>query len=111
MPSEWSMFEAAIHVEIPPELHNEASLLTYLGLSPAELKKVWYRRERMYTDFDVAKKSGKFRQINAPDRRLKYLQRQIAVKLNSLYQRRNPVHGYVADRSVKTNALSHLKQR
>lgn len=111
MPSDWSMFDAVVHVEIPPELHNETSLLTYLGLSSAELKKIWYRRERMYTDFDVAKKSGKPRQINAPDRRLKHLQRQIAAKLNLLYRRRNPVHGYVTDRSVKTNASSHLKQK
>lgn len=109
--TEWSMFGAAVHVEIPSELQDEASLLKYLGLSPAELKKIWYHRERMYADFDVSKKNGKLRQINAPNRRLKYIQRLIATKLDLLYRHRKPAHGYMKDRSVKTNASSHLKQR
>lgn len=111
MPGVWSMFGTPVHVPIPAELADEASLLAYLGVSQAELKKIWYHRERMYTNFNVAKKSGKPRPINAPDRRLKFLQRQIAVKLDALYPRRNPVHGYVKGRSVKSNATAHLKQR
>ena len=62
-----------IHVPIPPELSSKTALLSYLGVSQAELKKIWYHREKMYHCFDVAKKSGKPRLINAPDRRLKFL--------------------------------------
>ena len=67
----------------------------------------WYAG-RMYHKFDIKKKSGKARVINAPDRRLKMLQRKIADLLTPLYRRRNPVHGFVIGRSVKTNAQSHL---
>lgn len=102
---------APIHVPIPLELASKTSLLAYLGVSPAELKKIWYHREKMYQSFDVTKKSGTARLINAPDRRLKFLQRQIAELLDKLYPVRKPVHGYVIGKSVKSNATSHLKQR
>lgn len=111
MPLGWPSFGTVVHVPIPPELSSKDALLVYLGVSPAELKKIWYHHEKMYQNFDVAKKSGKPRPINAPDRRLKYLQRRIAEQLDKLYPVRKPVHGYVAGRSVKSNATSHLKQR
>jgi RNA-directed DNA polymerase len=102
---------AQIRVQIPAELASKTALLAYLGVSRAELKKIWYHRDKMYQNFDVAKKSGKPRPINAPDQRLKFLQRQIADLLVKLYPVRKPVHGYVIGRSVKSNASSHLKQR
>ena len=113
MPSGWLGFgtRASARVSIPSELASKAALLAHLGISPAELKKIWYHREKMYQSFDIAKKSGKARLINAPDRRLKFLQRQIAHLLDTLYPVRKPVHGYVSGKSVKTNATSHLKQR
>jgi RNA-directed DNA polymerase len=49
--------------------------------------------------------------ISAPDKRLKFLQRKLADKLTELYRPRNPVHGFVVKRSVKTNALVHLHRR
>jgi RNA-directed DNA polymerase len=100
-----------VHIPIPPELANEAALLTYLGMSAKELEKIWWFRERMYHQFEIAKGKGKTRVINAPDKRLKYLQRQIAPLLDKLYRVRNPVHGFVADKSVKTNAQAHLRKR
>lgn len=52
--------------------------------------------------------------ISAPDERLKFLQRKVAGKLAELYRPRNPVHGFIAKRSIKrsikTNALSHLQR-
>ena len=113
MPIGWPSFSvpAPIHVPIPPEFASKAALLSHLGVSASELKKIWYHREKMYQSFDVTKKSGKPRLINAPDRRLKFLQRQIAEQLDKMYPVRKPVHGYVTGRSVKSNATSHLKQR
>lgn len=109
----WPSFgiSPSVHVPIPPELASKAALLSHLGVSPAELKKIWYHREKMYQSFDIAKKSGKPRSINAPDQRLKFLQRQIAELLDKLYPVRKPVHGYVSGKSVKSNATAHLKQR
>jgi RNA-directed DNA polymerase len=98
----------AYNVPVPPELASEASLLTYLNLSAKELKKIWWFHGRMYHQFEIAKGKQKTRKISAPDKRLKYLQRQIAPLLDQLYRVRNPVHGFVTGKSVKTNALSHL---
>jgi RNA-directed DNA polymerase len=106
-----ALFGHSIRVIIPTELTDEASLLAYLGLGAAELRKIWYYRGRMYQHFSIAKGPNKVRMISAPDDRLKYLQRKIADKLSELYHPRNPVHGFVADRSVKTNALAHLHRR
>lgn len=101
----------AIGMSISVELTSEASLLTYLGVSSKELKKIWWFRERMYCEFDIYKKDNKKRIIYSPNERLKYLQRKIALLLSQIYRVRHPVHGFVANKSVKTNALSHIRKR
>lgn len=111
MPSRGPGVGGRAHASVPEELSSEASLLSFLGMSPAELKKIWYFRNKMYENFTIPSKSGKPRAINAPNQRLLFIQSQIALQLNKLYYRRNPVHGYVAGRSVKTNASAHLKQK
>jgi RNA-directed DNA polymerase len=103
-----ALFGNPIRVTIPAELADETALLAYLGLGAAELRKIWYYRRRMYRHFSIAKGPKKVRMISAPDERLKFLQRKLADKLSGLYRPRNPVHGFVADRSVKTNAIAHL---
>lgn len=104
------LFGAPVRVSIPPELATEATLLAYLGVSTKELRKIWWYRGRMYHQFEIAKGKDKSRIISAPDERLKYLQRQIATLLDQIYPVRNPVHGFVVGKSVKTNALSHLRK-
>ena len=111
MPFWGAFFGKPIRITIPAELTNEAALLAYLGLAPPELRKIWYYRGRMYQHFSIAKSSNKVRMINAPDERLKFLQRKLAHKLTELYRPRKPVHGFVAKRSIKTNAVAHLHRR
>lgn len=111
MPYLGAIFGRPIRISIPAELADEAALLTYLGLGAAELKKIWYYRGRMYRHFSIAKGPHKVRVISAPDERLKFLQRNLADKLAELYRPRNPVHGFVAGRSIKSNALAHLHRR
>jgi S1-C subfamily serine protease len=65
----------------------------------------------MYQQFEIVKGKGGTRTISAPDKRLKFLQRKIASLFNVIYRRRNPVHGFVNDRSIKTNALSHINSK
>lgn len=105
------LFGKPIPIAIPPQLADEATLLSYLQMSPAELKKIWWYRHRMYIQFNIAKGSGKVRTITAPDRRLKILQQKLAPLLDQLYRVRNPVHGFVPQRSVKTNAEAHGRRR
>lgn len=101
----------SVHVTVPAEFSNEPALLAYLGVSPSELRKIWYYRNRMYRHFSIAKGPSKQRKISAPDNRLKFIQRKIAEKLTELYKPRKPIHGFVSERSIKTNALSHLNRR
>lgn len=104
-------FGPPIRVALPAELTSEDALLAYLGVTAREMKTIRWRRARMYRTFEISKSNSKSRLIRAPDRRLKYLQRQLLPLLNLIYPVRNPVHGFVADRSIKTNALSHLRRR
>src|SRR6516164_9668763 len=99
-----SFFGVSVRVTVPNELTSEAELLKFLALSAAELKKIWWFRGRMYQKLDVSKGEGKSRVISAPDRRLKMLQTKVATSLGRIYRPRNPVHGFVDGRSVKTNA-------
>ncbi|MCW5713455.1 MAG: trypsin-like peptidase domain-containing protein [Bauldia sp.] len=105
------VFGKRIPIPIPPELTDEPALLAYLKLSPAELKRIWWFRRRMYSQFEIAKGSGKVRLITAPDRRLKIIQQKLRPVLEQLYRVRDPVHGFVLQRSVKTNAESHGGRR
>lgn len=80
-------------------------------MTESELNKIRWFRGRMYHRFSISKNKKKTRIINAPDKRLKYLQRKITILLNKLYRVRNPVHGFVPDKSVKSNAQAHLRKR
>ncbi len=111
MPSATRMFGTPKAIPIPPEFTDEPTLLRHLGLGQKELKKIWWYREGMYHRFAIAKGKGKSRIITAPDKRLKILQAKLAPLLDLIYQRRYPVHGFVKDRSVKTNAEAHGRRR
>lgn len=111
MPYWGALFGQPLRIAIPAELADKAALLAYLRLGAAELKKIRYFRGRMYRHFSISKGANKVRIISAPDARLKFLQRQLADKLAELYRPRNPVHGFVTERSIKTNALAHLHRR
>lgn len=92
---------------IPPEFSDEVTLLAHLGISSNELDTIWKYRDAMYQIFSIAKGNGKKRTISAPDRRLKIIQTKLTPLLGQLYLPRNPVHGFVPTRSVKTNAAAH----
>ena len=111
MPSAFYLFGGTSRTTIPAELSTKNEFLKYLGVSPAELKKIWWFRGRMYSHFNISKRAGKVRVISAPDYRLKMLQQKIARSLSELYSPRKPVHGFVLDRSVRSNADSHLRRR
>ncbi|MGC5795877.1 trypsin-like peptidase domain-containing protein [Sphingomonas sp. NFX23] len=80
-------------------------------MTAAELKKIWWYRGGMYSQFNIAKGSGKTRTITAPNKRLKIIQGKLMPLIDRLYRVRSPVHGFVTDRSVKTNAISHGNRR
>ena len=105
------MLGSSSRVALPDELKATDDLLAYLGVSKAEIKKIWWFRSRMYSHFDISKSNGKKRIISAPDRRLKMIQRKIAESLTGIYRPRTSVHGFAQGRSVKSNAMTHLRRR
>jgi RNA-directed DNA polymerase len=111
VPSAARMFGKHIPIPIPAEFADESTLLSFLGLSSGELKRIWWFRGRMYHQFEIAKGGGKSRLITAPDKRLSILQSKLRPLLDALYRVRSPVHGFVPARSVKTNAEAHGRRR
>lgn len=67
--------------------------------------------ERRYVTFEVPKRSGGSREIRAPGTALKLLQRKLNQVLQAVYEPRDSVHGFVPERSVRTNAGAHTRRR
>jgi RNA-directed DNA polymerase len=95
-----------------PQWRTEADLAAALELSVSRLRHFSIHRQRErtchYVAFAIAKRGGGRRIIHAPKKRLKAVQR----RLDQLLVRRLPVsphaHGFVAGRSVASNARPHV---
>jgi RNA-directed DNA polymerase len=68
-------------------------------------------KSKEYSVFDIRKKSGGVRKIEAPLGSLKIVQRKISQVLYAIHKSRYSSHGYLENRSVKTNALCHTKKK
>lgn len=64
-----------------------------------------------YKKFPIPKRTGGMREILAPVTALKILQRKLAQVLQCVYERKPPVHGFVNERSIVTNAEPHCHRR
>lgn len=81
-----------------------------LEIPPSFLRTILYGlKERLnYTTFEIPKRSGKARVIQAPPKNLKILQEKLNSILSLVYKPKACVHGFTNGRSVKTNACNHL---
>lgn len=68
------------------------------------------RGEEKYKGFEIARRNGSTRQIHAPVKPLKDLQRILATLLLDAYRRPAHVHGFARQTSPKTNASVHVKK-
>jgi RNA-directed DNA polymerase len=94
-------------------LANKEQLARALGVSFR--KHLVYYLHRLptaskYRKFEIKKRSGGLRTISAPHYGLKRVQSRLAAILNESYGQRAGVHGYLKDRSIKTNAEAHVRQ-
>lgn len=64
-----------------------------------------------YRQFTIRKKKGGQREIIAPDNQLLLWQRKLADFLLDKYNPRDCVHGFVRERSIRSNALIHATNR
>ena len=64
-----------------------------------------------YRTFLIPRRNGRNRTIEQPSKTLKYIQRIIHESLINIYGPHPAVHGFVANKSILTNALNHLGHR
>lgn len=95
------------------ELESLQDLANLLEVKPSQLSYYALRvdKEGTYSRFVIPKRRGKPREIDAPLRTLKYLQRLIHESMNRIYSPHPAVHGFVKGRSFITNAECHLSSR
>ncbi|WP_418417337.1 retron Ec67 family RNA-directed DNA polymerase/endonuclease [Blautia sp.] len=93
-------------------------LAAFLGIEYKELTYVLYSRrvENLYQSFEIPKKNGEIRCINAPQEPLKHVQRLLAKRLMAVqeenYLKSNAiVHGFTRKRGIITNGKSHRNKR
>lgn len=64
----------------------------------------------LYQDITLKKRRGGKRQIRIPSNNLKYVQHKLLYVLQLVYSATAPVHGFVAGKSILSNAENHVKQ-
>ena len=95
--------ETITRQDLARELNTTEKKLTYLIYKVPDSKR--------YKSFEIPKRNGEKRQITAPNKYLKALQRKLADKLNEVYPGRAEVHGYSKGRNTYSGAKQHLHKR
>jgi len=95
------------------EVETDRELASVLSTAYKTLKYNLYKvhDEYKYEVFEIKKRNGGIRRICAPISGIKRLQRNLAIILNHLHSPKFCVHGYVKERSIITNAKSHINKR
>lgn len=68
------------------------------------------RPENMYRSFFISKKNGGTRQIFAPSKKLRNIQRKLAYILNLMYKPKICAYGFIKNKTILGNALQHTKK-
>ena len=88
-------------------------LASFWDVAPFQLSYYAFHADKNqeYETFLVPRRNGRNRQIEKPSRTLKFLQRLIHESLSRIYGPHPAVHGFVAKKSIVTNAQGHLGRR
>ena len=94
-------------------VETKRELAELLGSSLKNLAYNLYKLspDKQYEVFKISKRNGGFREICAPISRIKTLQKQLASILLNYQASKFCVHGYVKQKSIKTNAYVHRRKR
>lgn len=102
-------------------IKTKAELADYLEIPLKSLTYILYiaKADSFYTTFEIPKKNGKTRIINAPNGLLKHIQKTLSLKLydyDMLQKRRNQTktnisHGFERGKNIITNAKIHRNKR
>ena len=91
---------------------DKDGLASLLGTTKKKLNYLAYvlNETSKYDVFQIKKRNGELREIQAPKKAMKVIQRRIAVMLKGVYEPKVCAHGYIEGRNIVTNASIHLKQ-
>src|SRR5258708_2835890 len=98
----------------PPDLLTRDQVATLFGLTPKQLTWWFYalRPSKRYQTFTIPRRRGKERrEIQAPIKPIKDVQRTLAEILTATYEPSIHTHGFVPGRSPGSNAERHERQQ
>lgn len=90
------------------DLKSRQDIASLLEVSDKTLVFYLYRIKNNYQHFYISKKSGGKRRISAPSTNIKLLQKKLNYILQLVVPSVPSVHGFVKDKSIVTNASSHI---
>lgn len=94
-----------------PPLFELRHISKILGIDEGLLVSMINRTDQFYREFEIAKKRGGVRNIGVPSPTLLYVQRWILSEILSKMETHDAAHGYIAGRSVVSNANVHRSSR
>ncbi|WP_426943860.1 reverse transcriptase family protein [Pseudomonas oryzihabitans] len=97
----------------PIKIKNNKELADFLEIKVNKLTYYAYHLDdrKKYTTFEIKKRSGGLRKIDAPIKGLKDIHRQVLLKLDPYYKPRSCVFAYIKKRGIVENADLHKGQR
>ena len=110
---EWATIPRSEFVAKFRDLESLPDLAEFLDVAPTQLYHYAYRidKSRAYSTFEIPRRNGGMRRIDAPVRTLKFIQRLLHESLSRLYRPHRATHGFVHERSIVTNARQHVGRR
>ncbi|MDY0128941.1 MAG: retron St85 family RNA-directed DNA polymerase [Methanosarcina vacuolata] len=93
-----------------PFISNIDHFCTLSNSSPKQIDLFLSKKDKGYTTFKLPKKNGGFREINAPSKKIKSVQRWILDNILYKLHLSDCAHGFVPGRSIITNASIHVNQ-
>lgn len=93
-------------------LKNRADVAELLEVDEKSLRYILYvkRPENMYKKFNISKKKGGFRTINAPEESLKAIQKKLSYIFSLIYNKKACAYGFIKGRDIRGNSKQHIKR-
>jgi RNA-directed DNA polymerase len=96
-------------IKVKPGFGSIESFALLLGTTQDTLLGLLYPQTKInYITFSIPKKNGDVRTIHAPKNHLKHFQRLLAKYLLTTHNAKSCTHGFVENKSIKTNAQPHI---
>lgn len=100
-----------LNIEDLRKLTTHLEVADVFGFDSKAMLKDLYRRGSGHRIFSIPKLNGGFRTIQSPHATHRHIQRVLKPILDKLYRPNESVHGFVAGRSIASNAICHVGRR